>query len=75
MNDKPTAGLLPFYLKLYDEATPDVRPAVEAFRDQIVKGLEEDKGTGFKEGADLYIEKPFTEKKIVTIVENVLGLE
>ncbi|GEM_PF-267370 len=40
-----------------------------------VKGLDEDKGIGFREGADLYIEKPFSEKKIITIVENVLGLE
>lgn len=40
-----------------------------------VKGLEEDRGTAFREGADLYIEKPFSEKKIITIVDNVLGLE
>jgi twitching motility two-component system response regulator PilH len=40
-----------------------------------VRGLEEDKGEGFREGADLYIEKPFTEKKILTIVESVLELE
>jgi twitching motility two-component system response regulator PilH len=40
-----------------------------------VKGLDEDQGIGFREGADLYIEKPFSEKKIITIVENVLALE
>jgi len=40
-----------------------------------VKELHEDHGAGFREGADLYIEKPFTEKKILAIVENVLGLE
>jgi len=40
-----------------------------------VKELREDHGEGFREGADLYIEKPFTEKKILAIVENVLGLE
>lgn len=40
-----------------------------------VKELSEDHGAGFREGADLYIEKPFTEKKILAIVENVLGLE
>ena len=40
-----------------------------------VKELQEDHGAGFREGADLYIEKPFTEKKILAIVENVLGLE
>jgi len=32
-------------------------------------------GRSFQEGAALYIEKPFTTKKILTIVENVLGLE
>jgi len=40
-----------------------------------VKELRTDHGEGFREGADLYIEKPFTEKKILAIVENVLGLE
>lgn len=39
------------------------------------KGLSDDKGEAFKEGANLYIEKPFTSKKILAIVENVLGLE
>jgi twitching motility two-component system response regulator PilH len=40
-----------------------------------VKELRADQGDGFREGADLYIEKPFTEKGILAIVENVLGLE
>ncbi len=39
------------------------------------RGLTDDKGEAFKEGANLYIEKPFTSKKILAIVENVLGLE
>jgi CheY-like chemotaxis protein len=39
------------------------------------KGLISDHGAAFEKGADLYIEKPFTTKKILTIVENVLGLE
>jgi len=39
------------------------------------KGLHEDGGAAFKEGAELYIEKPFSQKKILAIVENVLGLE
>lgn len=39
------------------------------------KELAKDEGVAFKEGANLYIEKPFTTKKILTIVENVLGLE
>ncbi len=39
------------------------------------KGLASDKGAAFREGANLYIEKPFTTKKILAIVENVLGLE
>lgn len=39
------------------------------------KGLVSDHGAAFEKGADLYIEKPFTTKKILTIVENVLGLE
>ncbi len=37
--------------------------------------LAQDAGEGFKEGADLYIAKPFTERKIITIVENVLGFD
>jgi CheY-like chemotaxis protein len=40
-----------------------------------VKELRQDHGEGFREGAALYIEKPFTEKGILAIVENVLGLE
>ena len=39
------------------------------------KGLEKDKGKSLREGAKLYIEKPFTSKKILATVENVLGLE
>lgn len=39
------------------------------------KGLAHDDGAAFREGANLYIEKPFTTKKILAIVENVLGLE
>jgi len=39
------------------------------------KGLASDQGAAFKEGANLYIEKPFTTKKILAIVENVLGLD
>lgn len=39
------------------------------------KGLVNDRGKAFEKGANLYIEKPFTSKKILTIVENVLGLE
>lgn len=39
------------------------------------KGLVTDKGKAFEKGANLYIEKPFTSKKILTIVENVLGLD
>jgi L-arabinose isomerase len=43
MNSKPTAGLLPMYLELYDQSVPDARAGVEAFRDQVVDGL---KGQG-----------------------------
>lgn len=39
------------------------------------KGLTSDQGSAFEKGANMYIEKPFTSKKILTIVENVLGLE
>jgi len=39
------------------------------------KGLATDKGAAFREGANLYIEKPFTSRKILAIVENVLGLD
>lgn len=39
------------------------------------KDLTEDGGKAFEGGAQLYIEKPFTEKKIVAVVESVLGLD
>lgn len=39
------------------------------------KELVKDRGAAFEKGADLYIEKPFTTRKILTIVENALGLE
>ncbi len=39
------------------------------------QGLSSDQGAAFQGGADLYIEKPFSTKKILTIVENVLGLD
>lgn len=39
------------------------------------KELVEDNGTAFREGADMYVQKPFTPKKILTIVESLLGIE
>jgi L-arabinose isomerase len=39
MSDKPRAGLLPLYLKLYDDASPGARPEVEMFRHQIADEL------------------------------------
>jgi len=41
MNEKPTAGLLPLYLKLYDDCVPDRRPEIEAFRDRVEAGLKD----------------------------------
>ncbi|UCD83310.1 MAG: response regulator [Deltaproteobacteria bacterium] len=38
------------------------------------KELVDDDGTAFREGADMYVQKPFTPKKILTIVENLLGI-
>ena len=32
-------GLLPLYLKLYDDACPYMRPRIEAFRDTIIRKL------------------------------------
>ena len=39
MNGLPTAGLLPLYVRLYDDVWPERRPGVEAFRDQVADGL------------------------------------
>lgn len=39
MRTKPIAGLLPLYLKLYDDAVPEARPKVEAFLKQVANGL------------------------------------
>ncbi len=39
MSDKPTAGFLPLYLKLYDDTVPEARPHVEAFLKQVADGL------------------------------------
>ncbi len=39
MRNRPTAGLLPLYLKLYDDTVPQARPQVEAFARQIANGL------------------------------------
>jgi L-arabinose isomerase len=40
MPQRPTAGLLPMYIELYDQTVPDCRAEVEAFRDQVVAGLQ-----------------------------------
>ena len=39
MSRKPRAGLLPLYLALYDEATPEMRGPVEAFLGEVADGL------------------------------------
>jgi len=36
---KPKVGLLPFYLELYDQALPEVRQRIEAFRNTISQEL------------------------------------
>lgn len=36
---KPTAGLLPLYLELYDQRLPDMRKVLDPFRDQVADGL------------------------------------
>jgi CheY-like chemotaxis protein len=39
------------------------------------KDLAEDDGAAFREGANMYIQKPFTAKKIIAMVESVMGDE
>ncbi|HUS47286.1 MAG TPA: hypothetical protein VM098_04160, partial [Phycisphaerae bacterium] len=39
MIDKPRAGLLPLYLKLYDDTMPNVREAFAPFMDNVEAGL------------------------------------
>ncbi len=39
MSEKPRAGLLPLYLKLYDETSPQARKNHEAFVEKIAKAL------------------------------------
>ncbi|MFW6107853.1 MAG: L-arabinose isomerase family protein [bacterium] len=39
MPNQPAAGLLPLYIELYDDASPETRPGAEAFRDQVADGL------------------------------------
>lgn len=39
MPDAPRVGLLPLYLKLYDEVRPDARPEMEAFADRVAETL------------------------------------
>jgi len=39
VSEKPRAGLLPLYLKLYDDTNPAARKTLEAFRDEIADGL------------------------------------
>jgi L-arabinose isomerase len=41
VSEKPRAGLLPLYLKLYDDTNPEMRKTLEAFRDEIAAGLAE----------------------------------
>lgn len=40
MSRKPKAGLLPFYLKLYDDVVPERRPEVEKFRKRVKAALQ-----------------------------------
>ena len=41
MNRRPTLGLLPLYLKLYDDTCPDLRQKFEPFMTSIAAGLEQ----------------------------------
>jgi hypothetical protein len=41
MTTKPKVGLLPLYLKLYDDMWPEMRKRVDGFRQQIATALEE----------------------------------
>ena len=43
MPDAPRVGLLPLYLKLYDDVQPEARPEMEAFADRVAETL---RGTG-----------------------------
>ncbi len=38
--NKPKIGLLPLYLELYDQALPQIRPRMDAFRENIIHALE-----------------------------------
>jgi len=40
MPDAPRVGLLPLYLKLYDEVRPEARPEMEAFADRVAEKLQ-----------------------------------
>ena len=40
MNTQPQAGLLPFYLKLYDDALPESRAGFAGFVEQIAAALQ-----------------------------------
>ncbi|NIA20565.1 MAG: hypothetical protein GWP05_01050 [Anaerolineaceae bacterium] len=39
MNRKPRAGLLPFYIKLYDDCRPEMHKVLDPFLDRVAAGL------------------------------------
>jgi len=41
MSQKPRVGLLPLFLKLYDDSLPQMRSGVESFLQQVAEGLAE----------------------------------
>ena len=45
-------GLLPLYLKLYDDTVPAMRPRVERFLDTIAKALEQEGRIGIVRQGD-----------------------
>ena len=38
---KPLIGFLPLYVELYDLTTPEIRPDIDAFHEEVVKRLQE----------------------------------
>lgn len=41
MTMRPKIGLLPLYLELYDKAMPESRPRIDAFRETVLRALED----------------------------------
>ena len=56
-------GLLPLYIELYDQVSPEVRPRMEAFYEEIAKQIEE-RGIDVERTEDFCRLEPEFEKAI-----------